>query len=224
MLKDWTKFEKILLFGSISIIVGLAIIFKSDVLTTVASAFGITTAFLIVKGKTVGQICGIFSAILYSIISFKNGFYGEVLVYSLLMLPLHLIGVVTWLKHQSKSTDTVEVNKIGKLEWILLFISSVGVFTGIYFLLKYFNTEELIVSTISVITSLYAIYLQARRSRYGFYFYLANDIILLILWGIPVIKGSFILLPMLVNPIINFINDSYGIYNWKKLEKKQGAK
>lgn len=48
-----------------------------------------------------------------------------------------------------------------------------------------------------------------------------NDIILMVLWGIPVISGNFILLPMVCNPIINFINDSYGFYNWKKLEKEQ---
>lgn len=221
MLKDWTKFEKLLLCGSISVITVLAIIFKSNVLTTVASIFGVLTALFIVKGKTIGQAFGVASAILYSILSFRNKFYGEVIIYLSLILPLNVMGVISWIKHQSKSTNTVEVNKVSKKEWILLSITSVFVFIGLYFLLKYFNTEELIVSTISVISSLYAIYLQVRRSRYSFYFYIANDIVLFVLWGIPVIKGSLLLLPMLVNPVINFINDSYGVYNWKKLEEKQ---
>jgi hypothetical protein len=50
---------------------------------------------------------------------------------------------------------------------------------------------------------------------------MVNDIILMFLWGIPVIRGSYILFPMLLNPIINFINDMYGFYNWKKTEKIQ---
>ena len=51
-----------------------------------------------------------------------------------------------------------------------------------------------------------------------------NDLILILLWGIPVISGELLLIPMVFNPIINLINDLYGIYNWGKLEKLQGGK
>ena len=66
------------------------------------------------------------------------------------------------------------------------------------------------------------VYLGVRRSKYSFYFYVVNDLILILLWGIPVVTGAIILIPMVFNPLINLINDLYGIYNWKKLEKMQG--
>lgn len=138
-----------------------------------------------------------------------------------MMFPMYIIGIVSWFKHKNKETDSVEVNKISKKEWIIVAIVFVAVFVGIYYLLKAFNTNELVVSTISVLASLFAIYLQIRRSRFSFSFYMINDIILMVLWGIPVISGNLLLLPMVLNPIINFINDSYGFYNWKKLEKEQ---
>lgn len=138
-----------------------------------------------------------------------------------IMLPMYIIGIFSWIKHKNKETDSVEVNRISKKEWIIVAIIFSVIFVGIYYVLKSFNTNELIVSTISVLASLFACYLQIRRSRFSFGFYMVNDIILMILWGIPVITGSLILLPMLLNPTINFINDSYGFYNWKKLEKKQ---
>lgn len=138
-----------------------------------------------------------------------------------MMFPMYIIGIVSWFRHKNKETDSVEVNKISKKEWIIVAIVFVGIFVGIYFLLKAFNTNELVVSTISVLASLFAIYLQIRRSRFSFSFYMINDIILMVLWGIPVISGNLLLLPMVLNPIINFINDSYGFYNWKKLEKEQ---
>lgn len=143
------------------------------------------------------------------------------MIYVLIMLPMYIIGIFSWIKHKNKETDSVEVNRISKKEWIIVAIIFSVIFVGIYYLLKSFNTNELIVSTISVLASLFACYLQIRRSRFSFGFYMINDIILMILWGIPVITGSLILLPMLLNPTINFINDSYGFYNWKKLEKKQ---
>lgn len=221
MLKDWNKLEKSLLFGSIIIISMIAITFKSDLLTTISSITGIITALLLAKGKNLGQVFGILITILYSIVSFKNRFYGEVIIYIFLMLPMYLIGIVSWIKYHNKETNTVQINKINNKEWLLISIISIFGFIGIYLLLKIFNTNELTVSTISVIVSLFAIYLQVRRSRFSFYFYIINDFILMTLWGIPVIKGNKLVLPMLFNPIINLINDIYGVYNWKKIERKQ---
>ena len=192
MLKDWTKIEKILLFVSIILVSTIGIIFKSDILTTTCSIVGIITALLLAKGKNLGQVFGIIITILYSIVSFKNRFYGEVMIYIFLMFPMYIIGIISWIKHQNKNTNSVEVNKISNKEWIFISVIFIVIFIGIYFLLKTFNTNELIVSTISVIASLFAVYLQIRRSRFSFSFYIINDIILIFLWGIPVIQGTIL--------------------------------
>lgn len=110
--KDWTKLEKILLFGSVILVSLVGVIFKSDLLTTLCSIVGIITALLLAKGKNLGQIFGLLIVALYSIVSFKNGFYGEVIIYLCIMLPMYIIGIVSWIRHQNKDTDTVEVNKI----------------------------------------------------------------------------------------------------------------
>ena len=222
MLKDWTKFEKILLFSSIILVSLVGIIFKSEILTTTCSIVGIITALLLAKGKNLGQVFGLLIVVLYSIVSFKNKYYGEVIIYLCIMLPMYIIGIVSWMKHQNKETNTVEINNIKLKEWIIVSITSIILFIGIYFLLKAFNTNQLFISSLSVIDSLFAIYLGIRRSKYSFYFYVINDLILIALWGMPVVSGSLILLPMVFNPIINLINDMYGIYNWKRLEKIQG--
>ena len=221
LFKDWTDFEKVLLFGSIIVVSLVGIFFKSDLLTTSCSIVGIITALLLAKGKNLGQVFGLLITILYSIVSFKNKYYGEVLIYALLMLPMYVIGIITWINHKNEKTNSVEINSIKKKEWIIVSFVFALVFVGIYYLLKAFNTNELIVSTISVLASLFAVYLQIRRSKYSFSFYIVNDIILMFLWGIPVVRGSFILFPMLLNPTINLINDTYGFYNWKKTEKIQ---
>ena len=221
--KDWTKLEKTLLFGSIILVSLVGIIFKSDLLTTICSIVGIITALLLAKGKNLGQIFGLLIVALYSIVSFKSGYYGEVIIYLCIMLPMYVVGIVSWIKHQNKDTNTVEVNNIKIKEWIIVLFSSIVCFVGIYFLLKLFNTNQLFISSLSVIDSLFAIYLGVRRSKYSFYFYVVNDLILILLWGIPVVTGTIILIPMVFNPLINLINDLYGIYNWKKLEKMQGV-
>lgn len=224
ILNDWTPLEKTLLFGSVILVSLFGIVFKSDLLTIMCSIVGITTALLLAKGKNSGQVLGLLIVILYSIVSFRNKYYGEVIIYLCIMLPMYIIGIISWLRHQNKETNTVEVNSIKPKEWVAISVVSVLAFIGIYFLLKIFNTNQLFISSLSVIDSLFAIYLGIRRSKYSFYFYVVNDLILITLWGIPVIDGSLILLPMVFNPIINLINDIYGIYNWKKLEKIQRGK
>jgi len=222
LFKDWTKFEKILLFTSIILVMLIGIIFKAEILTTLCSIIGIITALLLAKGKNLGQLFGLVIVALYSIVSFKNRYYGEVIIYLCIMLPMYIIGIISWIKHQNSKTNSVEVNKIKTKEWIIVTLLSIFAFIGIYFILKLFNTNQLFISSLSVIDSLFAVYLGIRRSKYFFYFYVVNDLILIALWGIPVIGGSLILLPMLFNPIINLINDIYGIYNWKRLERIQG--
>ena len=224
MFKGWTKFEKVLLFSSVILVGLVGIIFKAEILTTICSIVGITTALLLAKGKNLGQIFGLLIVALYSVVSFKNKYYGEVIIYLCIMLPMYIIGIISWLKHQNKETNSVDVNTIKTKEWIIVSIASIIAFIGIYFLLKAFNTSQLFISSLSVIDSLFAIYLGIRRSKFSFYFFVVNDLILIALWGIPVISGSLILLPMVFIPIINLINDMYGIHNWKKLEKIQGGK
>ena len=221
MFKDWTKFEKILLILSVVLVGAVGIVFKSDLITTVCSIVGIVSALLLAKGKNLGQIFGLLVVVLYSLTSFRNGFYGEVIIYIFLMLPMYAIGIKNWAKHQNKKTDSVEINEISLKEWIVISILSIIVFVGMYYLLKMFNTNELIISTISVITSLFAVYLQMRRSRFSFGFYMMNDLVMFGLWIVPVVNGNLFVLPMMFNPAVNLINDSYGLYNWKKIKEKQ---
>ena len=220
LFKNWTKFELGLITSGIILILFAGILGKSDLLTIVASITGVLCAINQARGKVSSQFIGLVLVILYSIVSYNNRYYGEVLIYIFIMLPLFISGIISWIRNVDKETDTVIENRIKKKEWTILSVLSIVLFIGLYYLLKYFNTSQLFVSTLSMVTSLFATYLVARRSKYGFLFYIGNDIILFILWGLPVFYGNYMLLPMLVNPIVNFANDTYGWVSWNKRGKK----
>lgn len=217
--KDWTKFEIGLLLSSLTIVIVSGVVTKSNLLTIVCSITGILCALTQAKGKVISQFIGLLLVVLYSVLSFQNRYYGEVLIYIFIMLPLFIGGIISWIKNVNKETDTVNKNELKRVEWIVLTIIAAVTFVGLYYLLKYFNTSQLFVSTLSMVTSLFATYLVARRSKFGFLFYMGNDIIMLILWGLPVVLGNLTLIPMMVNPVINFINDTYGWRSWNKREK-----
>lgn len=219
--KKFTLFEKLLLVISIIVLLATGIIFNSSIVTIICTVLFVLAIMLIAKGNYLGQIIGIVVTILYSYISYKNRYYGEIIINIGIVLPLYILGIISWIKHENKETKTVKINQIRFKEWLIALVLSIGVYFGIYYLLKSQNTNLLIVSTLSVMASLFGMYLNVRRSSYSFLLFIINDIILIFLWGIPSFNGDYTLVPLFINPIINLFNDSYGLYNWKKNEKLQ---
>ena len=131
-----------------------------------------------------------------------------------------LLGLINWLRHQDDN-NTVVIKDITKKELIIVLISQAIIFMGYYYVLKAFNTSNLLVSTFSVVASLIASYLTARRSEYGFIGFIINDLILIVLWGIPVVTGSLSIITVALCPVLLLINDIYGAYNWRRIKLEQ---
>lgn len=135
-----------------------------------------------------------------------------------------IIGIISWLRHQDKEEDTVIISSLSKKEITIVLLSQLILFGIYYSLLKFFNTDLLVISTISIVTSVLASYFEARRSELSLFCYIANDLVIITLWIIPIIKGQTQLISVLVGPILLLINDIYGSYNWSRLKKKQQEK
>ena len=220
MLKGWTIFERLfLVLGTISAFV-LTFLFKGTWIDLGYTLLYFWTALLLAKGKYSCYIIGIISTFFYAFVSYNNSYYGEVIIAMCCTLPLMIVGLVNWLKHQD-NTNTVVIKEISKKELIIVLFSQAIMFVGYYYLLKVFNTNNLLVSTFSIVASIIATYLTARRSEYGFVGFIINDIIIITLWSIPVIGGNTNLIPVLLCPVLLLINDIYGVYNWKKIKNKQ---
>ena len=99
-----------------------------------------------------------------------------------------------------------------------------AVVTGaFYFLLRGLQTPNLLFSTISVTTSFLAASLTMLRSPYYALGYAANDLVLIVLWSLAAMQNP-VYVPVIVNFLMFFLNDLYGLFSWKKREKLQLAK
>lgn len=209
MFIGWTIFEKLfLIIGTITAFV-LTFLFKGTWIDLGYTLLYFWTALLLAKGKYSCYIIGIISTFFYAFVSYSYSYYGEVIIAMCCTLPLMIVGLVNWLKHQD-NTNTVVIKEISKKELIIVLLSQAFMFMGYYYLLKVFNTNNLLVSTFSIVASIIATYLTARRSEYGFIVFIINDIILITLWSIPVINGEMNIIPVLLCPVLLFINDIYG--------------
>lgn len=222
LLNYFTKFEIGLWLSSVVVIVATFIIFKDkDYLTLCASIIGATFLILNAKGNPLGQFLTIVFSIFYGFISYRFSYYGEMVTYLFMSLPMALIALVSWLKNPYKGNKSqVKVNRITKKETTFMCFLTFVVTIAFYFILKYFNTSNLIPSTLSVTTSFIAVYLTFRRSPYFALAYAMNDLVLIVLWVLASITDVSYL-SVVICFIVFFVNDMYGFINWKKMEKNQ---
>lgn len=225
LFKGWTKFEIIFLIISLSAIT-ICFLFNEDknVLSLVTSLLGVIVVLTGAKGLIVSPFINIFYNILYIIISISQKYYGEVLIYVFLMMPLHITTIISWLKNKSnKDSNIVSVNKLNRKEYMVLGLVTILITFMFYYILKLLDTNELMISTISLTASLVASYLMLRRSSNYAIAFVINDVILITLWGIACVN-DIALLPMVVTFMVFFVNDIYGFISWKKREKEQYKK
>ena len=221
--KDYFSKVEIALWCSsvILIILAFMIFDKENYLTLCASLIGVTSLIFNAKGNPFGQFLMIIFSLLYGVISYSFSYYGEMITYLGMTMPMALFALVSWLKHPyDNHKSEVEVNHISKRETLFMwFITAIVTFI-FYFILKYFDTKNIIPSTISITTSFLGVYLTYRRCPTFALAYASNDIILLVLW----ISASFSDIHY-VSVVVCFIaflfNDIYGYINWRKMEKRQ---
>ena len=222
-LKNWNLFEIIFLAVSIVMIVTV-FVFNSEKnwLSLAGSIIGITGVMFLAKGLVFAPYILLVNAVLYSILAYTQAYYGQLIVYICLMIPISIISIISWNKNKnSENSAQVQVNKIKKSEYMYLAIASFVAMVGFYFLLKLFNTNQLIINTLSLVITAVATYLSFRRCSYYAIFYLLNDVILIVLWSISVAVSGMGYMPTVLCFVIFLINDIYGFIHWKIEEKKQ---
>ena len=219
--EDWNKFEKSFLICGLLTSIISSIIFNGTVIDTLYTSLYLITALLMSKGKVECYFVGFVSVFFYGIVSYNQGYYGELIITAFLTFPIMIIGIISWLRHQDKEEDTVIISSLSKKEITIALLSQLVLFWIYYFILKAFNTDLLVISTMSVVTSVLASYFEARRSELSLFCYIANDLVIITLWLIPIISGQIELISVLVGPILLLINDIYGSYNWRRLKKQQ---
>lgn len=221
-LSSLTKFEKALWLIS-SLIITVSFLFGADKnpLTLIVSLIGVTSLIFIAKGNVWGQILMIIFSIIYGYISYKTRYYGEMITYVGMTGPMAVMALVAWLKNPFEGEENqVAVAEITPMKIAVVTALSIIVTVIFYFILKYFNTANLILSTVSVLTSFFAASLTFLRSPYYALGYAANDVVLIILWMLASVENPGYI-PMVMCFVVFFVNDVYGYISWKRMAEMQ---
>lgn len=222
MSKLFSKGELLLWAGSVLAITGSFLIFdRQNVPILLASYLGVTSLIFSAKGHPVGQLLMVLFSVIYGIIAFLGRYYGETITYLGMTGPMALFALIAWLRHPfAGQKSQVAVNHLQGREWFLMAVLSVFVTAALGWLLAYFETAQLFLSTVSITTSFVAVYLTFRRSAYFPLAYAANDAVLVTLWTTAA-RQEPSYFSISVCFLIFLVNDLYGFISWIKMEQLQ---
>ncbi len=205
----------------IFIVLSFCIFDRKSYLTLIASLIGVTSLIFNAKGNPIGQALMIAFSLLYGIISYTFAYYGEMITYLGMTMPMAFFALISWLNNPYKGNKAeVKVNSMGKAEQLLMWLLTLVVTVVFYFILKHFNTANIIPSTISVTTSFLAVYLTFRRCPTFALAYAANDIVLIVLWVLASLS-DIRYISVVVCFVAFLFNDIYGYISWQRMKKRQ---
>lgn len=216
--------EQVLWCVSVVLIVLSFLLFdRGSYLTLIASLIGITALVLTAKGHPISQGLMIVFCILYAIISWSFRYWGEMITYLGMSLPMAVLALIAWIRNPFEGKkQEVKVNRIRSREYVLLAVLALAVTAIFYFILKVTNTANLIVSTFSITTSFVAAYLMARRSPWFALGYALNDVVLIVLWILASIE-DLSYLSVVVCFVAFLANDLYNFISWRRMERRQAS-
>ena len=218
----FSKTELVLWISSVVLITVSFLVFdRESYLTLIASLIGVTSLIFGAKGNPVSPALMIVFSILYGVISYGFAYYGEMITYLGMTLPMSAFALVSWLANPYKGGKAeVKVGSLGKAETVFMWILTAAVTAAFYFILDAFGTANIAPSTFSVTTSFLAAYLTFRRSPYFALAYAVNDIVLIVLWTLAAFENvRYISVTVCFTAFL--ANDIYGFISWRRMKKRQ---
>lgn len=217
--KGFTKFEWCLWIGSLAAIIAAHFaVLSTDYASLITSLIGVTSLIFAARGDPFAPFLIIIFAILYATVSYFFGYYGEMIIYLAMQLPVSAVSLFTW--HKNARKNTVKTSKMTFKKVAVMLALNACVTTGFYFLLRYFNTPNLIPSTFSVATSFAALFFMCLRLPQYALAFILNDIVMIVLWSLA-LSNNINYISLVVCFSIFLLNDTYTAISWLRRAKNE---
>lgn len=189
-LSGWKKWEIAWLAVATGVILSLSLFWHDSLVALFAALTGVICVILTGKGKVSNFLFGFFNVLLYAYLSWKAGFYGEVMLNMLYYFPCNFIGVVCWMKHMDESGDEVVKERMGLKESFIVYPVT-GICVVAYgFLLKRLGGTLPFVDSLSTVLSITAQILCIKRYAEQWILWIVIDAVSVIMWVYDFVNGG----------------------------------
>lgn len=188
--KGWRLWEVLWFAFNCIIILGLSLYWKDSLIGTFSALTGIAYVVCNGKGKLMAYVFGVANAVLYSIVSFKAHFYGEVMLNALYYLPMQFYGFYIWSKNMDAETYEVKKRKLPKKGRLQL-VFAISVITVAYgFLLKFIGGSLPFVDSLSTVVSIFAMIMAIKMYMEQWVLWFIVNAVSTAMWAVSFYQGN----------------------------------
>ena len=211
----WNIYERLGLILVILFIIIQAFYNHDSVFATISAICGITYTFFAGKGLPSCYLFGVAGSSFYSILSFQNALWGNLLLYACYYVPMQILGYFKWNKNLKEDGKEIIKLSLPKKELVLLLIILGVMSICVYYILLYFNDAHPILDSITTVFSIGGMYLTVRRAIEQWIFWMGVNILSLAMWLYVAITGIKVYSTIIMWSVYLFLA-IYFYIKWKK--------
>lgn len=217
--QNFGKYEKILFPLVIFVVLFVSIITNDNKIALVSAICGISYTILAGKGKISCYFIGIIGTFCYAYLSFINGFYGNLILYSLYYFPMEIIGIYKWKNNLNEHTQEVIKTELSPKERVIYFSVAIIFSLILSVILNFIGGVNSLFDSTTMIFSILGQILTVKRCVEQWYVWFIVNLLALIMWIYAYINGSNCLATILMWAVY-LILSVYFLRIWKREIKK----
>lgn len=214
-LRNFGRFERIIFPLIICFIICISVYIGDNKIALISAICGISYTILAGKGKISCYFIGITGTICYSYLAYKNGFYGNLALYSLYYLPMEVIGIIKWKKHLKKETREIVKTCLSNKERIIYTGISIISSVILAVILRLTGDKSPVIDSLATVLSILGQFLTVRRCIEQWYVWFIVNLLSLIMWIYAYIDGSNCFATVFMW-LVYLILSVYFLGSWKK--------
>lgn len=211
----WKLWEVVWLAVEWTVIFGVSVYWDNSIMEIISAVAGVTCVACTGKGKLSAYFFGMINIILYSIISYKARFYGEVMLNVIYYIPMQFYGVYVWSRHMNTETHEVEKREMRFSGKIILVISVIVPIIVYGFVLKLLGGKLPFADAMSTVVSVVAMIISVRMYIEQWLLWFVVDAVTVVMWAIDFMRGSDDIATLLMWSVY-LINAIVMYIKWKK--------
>lgn len=220
MFKDWTKLDWIWLLIANVTVLGLGIYWHNSLIALISALTGVTSVIFISKQMIANYYVAAINVTLYALIAFNSKLYGDFMLNLFYYLPMQFYGIYCWKKSKDiNNNKDVESKSLTYKQKILLIIITLIAIVLYSQVLKLLGGNIPFIDSMSTVLSIIAMILLVKGYLEQWYIWIIVNSVSIIMWAISLYQGNGEYATLLMW-IIYLLNSIFGLYNWKKSNKK----
>lgn len=219
LLAGWTRFEKLWLGVFTAVNLALFVAWDDSLLGLVTSLTGMMTVVLVAKGRISNYWFGMVNVTLYAWLSYRNRYFGEVMLNLGYFLPMQFVGLWLWSRHRRLDAavgDQVRVTRLSNRQRLFWLLVSVAATVGYGFVLRAMGGGLPFFDSTSTVLSVIAMFLMVRRVSEQWVLWITVNVVSVYMWAFAVGQtGRDVTMVVMWSAYL--VNSVYGWYNWRRL-------